>query len=138
MKVGFVHKYWLEDLVVILVKKETKHNRFIVVRSSLTYIHYLDQPSQGFNQFTKILKWKQNNFHLQITRWANPSSIPYKPKELSNSCQRKDKNEKYVMITNWSDYTSFSLLQITSLKDRENMFLKFIKERDDDLIDFRS
>ena len=37
MKVGFVHKYWLEHLVEILVKNEMKHNQFIVVRSSLTY-----------------------------------------------------------------------------------------------------
>ena len=45
LKVWFVHKYWLEHLVVIWVKTEMKHNWFIVVQSSLTYIHYLDQPS---------------------------------------------------------------------------------------------
>ena len=91
----------------------------------------LDQPSQGFNQFTKMPKWKQKHFHLQITRWANPSSIPYKPKKLSNSCSKKrEKWEIYVMITNWSDYTSFNSLQMTSLNDRENMFLKFLRERE--------
>ena len=56
MKVGFVHKYWLEHLVEILVKNEMKHNQFIMVRSSLIYIYYLDQPSQGFNQSTKMTK----------------------------------------------------------------------------------
>ena len=49
---GFVHKNWFEHLMVILVKREEKDNWFIVVQSSLTYIHYLDQPSQGFNQST--------------------------------------------------------------------------------------
>ena len=37
-----------------------------MVQSFLTYIHYLDQPSQRFNQSTKKTKWKQNNFHLQL------------------------------------------------------------------------
>ena len=51
------------------------------------------------------------------------------PKSYQTLIQRKDRNEKYVMITNLSNYTSFNSLQITSLKDKENMFLKLLRER---------
>ena len=61
-----------------------------------------------------------------------------KPKSYQTLVQRKESNGKYVMITNWLGYTNFSSLQITSLKDKENMFLKFLRERDLDLMNFRS
>ena len=138
MKVWFVHKYWLEHLVVILVKTKMKRNWFIVVQSSLTYIHYLDQPSQGFNQSTKNPSENKTNFTCKLQGELTQAQSLTNPKSYQTLVQRKDRNEKYVLITNWSDYTSFSSLQITSLKDRENMFLKLLRERDYDLIDFRS
>ena len=100
MKVGFVYKYWLEHLVVILVKEELKHNRFIVVRSSLTYIHYLDQPSQGFNQSTKNPSENKTTFTCKLQGELTQAQSLTNPKSYQTLVQKKDRNEKNVMITN--------------------------------------
>ena len=89
-------------------------------------INSLKYPSESKTTFTC-------NLQGELTQAQSLTN----PKSYQTLAQRKDRNEKYIMITNWSDYTSFSSLQITSLKNRENMFLKFLRERDYDLIDFR-
>ena len=96
-----------------------------MVRSSLTYIHYLDQPSQGFNQSTKKPSESKTTFTCKLQGELTQAQSLTNPKSYQTLFQRKDRKEKYVMITIWSDNTKFSSLQKTSLKDKENEFLKF-------------
>ena len=49
----FVNSNMYEHQERVLVVEMKEHTWFIVVQPFLTYIHYLDQPSQGFNQSTK-------------------------------------------------------------------------------------
>ena len=70
-----------------------------MVQSSLTYVHYLDQPSQGFNQSTKKTKWKQNNFHLQLQGELTQAQSLTNSKSYQTLVQRKYRIKRYVMIT---------------------------------------
>ena len=71
----------------------------------LTYIHYLDQPSQGFKQFTKYPSESKTNFTCKLQDELTQAQSLTNPKSYQTLVQRKDRNKKYVMITNWSDNT---------------------------------
>ena len=88
------------------------------------------------NDFTKFTKNQVNAKPLSLvhTRWANPSSIPYKPKELKTLVQWNRKKKMYVddhLMIRW--YNDISSLQCFTqrignkstwrLQERENMFL---------------
>ena len=71
--------------------KEDQILWFIVVRSHQTYIHYLDQASQGFHQSPLNYEGKQLSQTLQ---GEQPNSNPYKPKcfpylQLNKSCYKR-------------------------------------------------
>ena len=96
---------WDRNLVCWERKNEFKHQAkglekikilwFIVVRSHQTYIHYFDQPSQGFHQSPLNHERKQL---LQTLQGEQPSSNPYKPKcfshlQLNKSCYKRTCNK---------------------------------------------
>ena len=58
----------------------------------------LDQPSQGFKQFTKIPNESKTTCKLQgqLTQTQSLTNL----KSYQTLVQRKESNEKYVMITN--------------------------------------
>ena len=99
MKVGFVNKYWLEHLVVILVKEELKHNRFIVIRSSLTYIQTLTNQVKDLINSLKYPSESKTTFTCKLQGELTQAQSLTNPKSYQTLVQRKDRKEKYVMIT---------------------------------------
>ena len=73
---------------------------------------------------------KAKPFSLAHTRWANASSIPYKPKELETLVQRNRKRKMYVddhLMIRW--YNDISLVQCFTQKIGNKITLKTLRER---------
>ena len=71
----------------------------IVVQSSLTYIHYFDQPSQEFKQSTKN-QVKAKPLSLELLQGEQTQAQSFKsPKSSKLMYKEIERKEKYVMIT---------------------------------------